>query len=144
MDNKNLNPCPFCGSTNLKNNYCGQEVHSHAGEWLYYVSCRNCEGRGGFGSTREESNMKWNMRFVANIQMVQELPVSVGKEYEVISDTLYRSHDEETKNNSTLKKGDKYKLVDRNVKKAILEKEDDGTIIEVYRELINVETFKMV
>ncbi|MDQ0362508.1 Lar family restriction alleviation protein [Breznakia pachnodae] len=144
MDNKNLNPCPFCGSVNLTTNHCNQELYSHAEEWLYYVSCMKCEGKGGYGSTREESHMKWNMRFVANIQVAQELPVSIGNEYEVISDTFYWLHDEETKNNGALKKGDKYKLVDRNVKKAILEKEDDGTIIEVYRELINVETFKMV
>lgn len=57
-----LKPCPFCGSSNVKNEwvYAGTDLEE------YWVECMNCGGKGPWDSDQQQAIEEWNTRVNKN------------------------------------------------------------------------------
>jgi Lar family restriction alleviation protein len=64
MSDVKLNPCPFCGSTNIKSD-CFSTAFSVLRSQDCFDYCKDCDAQGPAGNDISEAHDRWNARGAA-------------------------------------------------------------------------------
>lgn len=86
-----LKSCPFCGSSDLRQESSTFRMNHLVDNQLFWVQCCHCGSRGGFELTKEESEKRWNQRYRPN-HVVLFPPGADGKPL-LLGETVYRKED---------------------------------------------------
>ena len=68
---ESLKPCPFCGSTDIRNvsgNFAGPSVRLHAGDEIFAVDCHQCGASVPNRYNNDAVIRAWNTRADARIE----------------------------------------------------------------------------